>query len=278
MLWRFALFSAFVFCKAQMAVAASVEFKTMSQGPSYLYISISGEIVSGDARKLIELVAHPSERWLKIVVDSPGGSLSEAIAIAKVVKAASSEVSVATSGQCASACFLIWLAGSGRIAGSTEQLNAAKLTGNKYPMKYETLHMKGLVGLHRPYLNRIDELENDQAALMRALSSYLEVELVPRRLIDKMMSIPSNQIYWLTDYDLAELGEYPASQEELLIQKCGYNRNSFKMALEASRRGKQVEAEKIVDAANLAVACAAKIFYEAKRKNIEKFRTGWVPK
>jgi len=43
---------------------------------------------------------------------------------------------------------------------------------------------------------------------MRAVRDRLENELIPRRLIDIMMSRPSNDIYWLTADDLLELGDY----------------------------------------------------------------------
>ena len=60
---------------------------------------------------------------------------------------------------------------------------------------------------------------------MRKVTSYLEYHIVPRRIIDLMMSRPSNDIYWLTDGDIDELGNFPPALEELYITKCGYSRN-----------------------------------------------------
>jgi hypothetical protein len=59
---------------------------------------------------------------------------------------------------------------------------------------------------------------------MRQVQNYLEQQMVSRRLIDLMMSRPSNDIYWLTAADFDELGEYSPQVEELLVQKCAYVR------------------------------------------------------
>ena len=260
------------------SLAASISYKTTGSGTGYTNISISGEITSGDADKLRTLASNPGVRWFNITLDSPGGSLSEAIRLAKVVKAVYSDVSVASGGRCASACFLVWLAGSGRYALGAEYLDPSEYSQlEKLLRSIGSPPPKGFVGLHRPYFATIDRLDNNQAALTRALTAYLEEELVPRRLIDKMMSKPSNDIYWITDADIAELGEYPAAHEELLIQKCGYDRNSFKKALSASRQGRHKHGEQILDDSNRASECLVRIFAEAKRANIAKLRSGWIP-
>ena len=49
----------------------------------------------------------------------------------------------------------------------------------------------------------------------------LEANLIPRRLIDEMMSRPSNDIYWLSNDDLYELSKSPPALEQLYLSKCG---------------------------------------------------------
>ena len=60
---------------------------------------------------------------------------------------------------------------------------------------------------------------------LQNISSYLSNANVPQRLIDLMMSRPSNDIYWMTDDDIEQLGAYSPGLEELLISRCGYSRN-----------------------------------------------------
>ncbi|MDI1298804.1 hypothetical protein [Methylotenera sp.] len=62
---------------------------------------------------------------------------------------------------------------------------------------------------------------------MRKVRDYLDYNLVPRKLTDAMMSRPSNDAYWLTYDDLADLGTYSPALEEELISKCNYDRNTY---------------------------------------------------
>ena len=82
-----------------------------------------------------------------------------------------------------------------------------------------------------------------------------------------MMSRPSNDIYWLTEADLREIGEYPPEIEEFLIQKCGYNRNAVFNPRSSAER---------VGALNASV-CTSGILSEAHRTSIARLRQGWRP-
>jgi hypothetical protein len=69
-----------------------------------------------------------------------------------------------------------------------------------------------------------EALGRRQVESMKAMRTYLEENLVPRTLIDEMLSRPSNDGYLLTDKDIKMLGEIPPWLEEVSITKCGYRR------------------------------------------------------
>jgi hypothetical protein len=78
-------------------------------------ISIAGEIVEGDAEALrleIRRARFANYSISEIELNSIGGSLYEGTSLAKVVRASSLSTRVAESNICASACFLVFAAGS----------------------------------------------------------------------------------------------------------------------------------------------------------------------
>lgn len=95
-------------------------------GEETVAIALTGEIGPDDevAFRRVAL-EHPSAI---VFLDSPGGALAPALAIGRVVRISGYATVVAGDRQCASACALIWLAGSPRI-----------------------LENRGLVGFHASY-------------------------------------------------------------------------------------------------------------------------------
>ncbi len=90
----------------------------------------------------------------------------------------------------------------------------------------------GYIGLHRPYFKSDPDERGGSAKsitqqhdIMKITSDYLRNSDVPQNLIDKMMSRPSNDIYWMTDDDVKQIGEYSPGMEELLIARCKYSRH-----------------------------------------------------
>jgi hypothetical protein len=106
--------------------------------------------------------------------------------------------------------FFLFLAGSERVAspselrqpGQVEAINAtAKQAGvNRKP------ELPGFVGLHRPFYTKVSNIEKHQSAMMERVGSHLKKQMISGRLIDAMMSHPSNDVYWLTNFDLNEMG------------------------------------------------------------------------
>lgn len=271
------------FLIARLAEGATLEYKRLDSSPdqannpvNFRDLTLSGEIKTGDAKKLLAMLLDPKSPYFSgVIVNSPGGSVDEAIKIAKLVKSLYTPVSVDPNGYCASACFFIFLAGSGRSASPAELMGTAERRVQDESLRKHGLPpTPGSVGLHRPFLTRIDGLNNKQSDGMRFVASYLEGELLPRRLIDLMMSKPSNDIYWLKDDDLAGLGDYPPEQEEYFIQKCGYDRNHIAKVL-ASRDRSTIR--KITEKALKANDCMSQVTSDANSTTMRKLKSGWLP-
>jgi membrane-bound ClpP family serine protease len=105
------------------AHAATFDWWRNAEPDSY-GLKIAGEIVKGDFElfKRTLLAADPHYWGGRIVftvrLDSPGGSVVEAIGIGNVIRIFGFNTFVADGARCASACGLIWLAGERRYLGS----------------------------------------------------------------------------------------------------------------------------------------------------------------
>ncbi|WP_428542069.1 hypothetical protein [Rhodopila sp.] len=84
-------------------------------------ISISGEIAAGDADRFGALRPDP-RRQTGVLLASEGGAVTEALRIGEMIRASHFATLVPNDAICASACGLIWLAGTPRIAGPTSHV------------------------------------------------------------------------------------------------------------------------------------------------------------
>lgn len=233
-------------------------------------LNIVGEIRAGDAERVaqsaIEQVTKNGRGVVSVWVNSPGGDVAEAIRIADLVAGMKPTVTVAKGGGCASACFLIFLAGYERIASSVND-DGSMQTAEK------RAKLSGLVGIHRPYLKTpsadLESVKN-QEELMRRFRSHLASKQVPQYLIDEMMSRPSNDIYWLRDRDLEAVGPHIPGDEEALIARCGFKRFSkiFDEDWTLARREKPSQCS---------ADYWAELYIEPQISYIRKLAGGWRP-
>ncbi|MGR3506322.1 MAG: hypothetical protein ACU0B7_10680 [Paracoccaceae bacterium] len=116
-------------CAAPHADAATFEveyFDLRPVNPPKIRVTIRGELVSGDAAKLAELLdehKQPGVRDISFLMNSPGGSLSEGLAIGRLISSLP-EVTTAQVGWmdepdaiCASACAWAYLGADYRYLG-----------------------------------------------------------------------------------------------------------------------------------------------------------------
>lgn len=256
------------------AAEISHEIVTRIDGKLTYGILIKGPLVTGDAHKYAQvlLTKHPATNQPSMVtmLDSLGGDLSEAIRIGQTVRELQLDVRVMNGMTCASACFFIFLSGSPRSAAGVD---ANGRRNSRSPL--------GIVGLHRPYLlspeNTPGSVER-QVQTMRYVTAFLEAKLVPRRLIDAMMIRPSNDIYWLTEADIDDLGEYPPDLEELFISKCQYDRKDSLRTVVAEKAGDIQLAGTLRQKSRNASFCMGVLSSEAFVAGIRKLEKGWLPK
>lgn len=143
-------------------------------------IRITGRIEPGDAQKLQDLLATPRGRSAfarsgTFLLDSKGGRVSEALKIAQIVERGLATTVVPSGAQCYSACFIVYAAGSYRVAGGAAAL-----------------------GVHRVALANGRDDSSSAIALARAndeVKSYLQSRGMPALVIDHMMRTPPHDLF-----------------------------------------------------------------------------------
>lgn len=175
-------------------------------------IRITGPIETGDAQKLQDLLATPRgsgafARSGTFLLDSRGGRVSEALKIARIVERGYGTTVVPSGALCYSACFLVYAAGSYRIAGGSAALGVHQVAMAKGPAQGA----------------------EDIAALARVsatVDSYLQSRGVPTLVIDKMKRTPPHDMFmfgnrWLLDQGIE--GEMTRHPEFMAVvdQHCG---------------------------------------------------------
>ena len=92
---------------AAPAVANSADFKFVGT-----QVTMNGLIIDGDSQKFQDTIGDKLVR--SIVLDSRGGDVLEAMDIGERIRLKNADTTVGPDGKCASACALIWAAGTHR--------------------------------------------------------------------------------------------------------------------------------------------------------------------
>lgn len=170
--------------------------------PGYHIIFIDGDIDASTLTEFRVLVAQ-IDGWGMVRLNSPGGDLESAISIGRIVRAQSLGTEVAHQDSCASACIFILAAGVDRSA-------------------------YGKIGIHRPHFSSTyfaglspEDARQKYEQLEALARSYLHEMGIPDGLFTSMMSVPSDEIQWLSDksiYNFGLDGLDPAYDEWLRAQ------------------------------------------------------------
>lgn len=148
-------------------------------------ISLDGDLAEGDADAAEALIraANESGRLVSAVrLDSPGGSLAEAIKLADLIRRAKLPTIVAAGSRCASACFIAFAAGVEKFASYDASI--------------------GVHGVSDKLGRETTQTEAATISMARIASSYG----VPPRIIGQMIVTPAQHIAWLTPDDLRSMG------------------------------------------------------------------------
>jgi len=250
----------------------SLDIKADRDGPSDAeYVLMSGRIVPGDAERLAAFIVDYGKRTDSLArafrIQSEGGDVAEAIKIGSLIKGLFGTIKVQGNKVCASSCFLVWMNGAFRMAGAKDFPSDA-----------------GFLAVHRPYFSddkgrgvNAEMHGTRQVNAMKSMRSYLEENLVPRSLIDEMLSRPSNDAYLLTGKEIRMLGEIPPWFEEISIARCGYRRNLVDEIVSAGSRGNTAEAQRLRDLDDKIIGCQHSIGSEAGRTFFMKLYAGGRP-
>ncbi len=168
------------------AAVSSAEFKIRALADGTARMELSGEILPGDAERMAEaMLTWRHARRPPIVglgLDSIGGNVLESISIAMLVDVAQLVTVVSRGERCFSACFNIFASGRERIASAQASL-----------------------GVHSA------SIEGEEASRALALTAIMARALaaygVPDRVIAKMVTTPSTDMYVLRENDLGDFAE-----------------------------------------------------------------------
>jgi hypothetical protein len=118
-----------------------------------------------------------------IRLSSPGGNVAEGFNLARIVRIAKMATIVPDGATCASACFIVFAAGSGKPVGYAARIgvHAAASDGSQH--------------------------ETDQSRAATIIMARVVKELgVPPGIIGQMVVTPPNQVVWLSPDDLRSVG------------------------------------------------------------------------
>lgn len=170
------------------------------------FLLISGEITHGDYRKVVNKILEHGAIPPRLNIKSPGGDVMEAIKIGRLAR--SGLIEVEGNLPCNSACTPVYFAGvpSGRFA----------------PLNIP-------LGIHRPYFEKryfaglsIEEARKEYKRLEQEVISYLYEMNVPTVVIEKMMTVPSDDVFWLSQKGYRKLAGAmaPAFEEWIKAKDC----------------------------------------------------------
>ena len=168
------------------AMAAPMRFIEAADGE----VTAIGRIDPGTANLLKALLDQPGEKVRTLVVHSPGGSVSDAIAMARLLRDRKVDTKVPADGYCASACPLLFAGGVQRLAGEgawigVHQVYAVPLAGNAKPRDID------------------GSIADIQATIAECQQLLLDMGVKPEVWI-KAMKTPPEALYVLTPEELRD--------------------------------------------------------------------------
>ena len=176
------------------ASAASLSTAALQSGD--LAIVLDGEIANGDGDAVEALMKETNDRGRLVAalrLDSPGGSLAESVKIAELVQRTKIAVVVGPRAQCASACFLIFAAGTEKFVG----YGAA-------------------IGVHGAS-DRYGRITPRAAAATVSMARMVREFGVPPGIVEKLVVTGPDEIVWLSTDELRSMGAVIAGRPHVSL-------------------------------------------------------------
>jgi len=146
---------------------------------------LSGYIEPGAAPRIIEELERTKEYIKTVQINSPGGSVNDALAISQFIRSSAFETLVDSGGFCASSCPLVFAGGKTRIASK-----------------------KASIGLHQIYGATPDitppQAMSDAQTTTAQITAHLEEMGVDTKIWIHALKTPPNKLYYLTQDELTD--------------------------------------------------------------------------
>ncbi|MGF6312181.1 hypothetical protein ABIB82_006149 [Bradyrhizobium sp. i1.8.4] len=165
--------------------ATAAELGSVTLKGDVTIVALSGDVAGGDTEAAEALIkaANDDNRLISAIrLDSPGGSLAEAVKLAGLIRRAKLPTIVAAGSRCASACFIVFAAGNEKFAS------------------YEAAI--GVHGVSDKFGHETAQTEEATIAMARVASGFG----VPPHIIGQMVTTHAHEIAWLTPDDLRAMG------------------------------------------------------------------------
>jgi hypothetical protein len=161
--------------------SSGMDFSLLSPGDPKVVVSAVGEILPGDNDKLRRFVqALPANAsFTGILLQSPGGNLSEGVRLASTIR--DRRITTGVANMCASACFLMFAAGANKVVFDNAR-----------------------VGVHSASMHGVETVTSQAVTtLMARMAAELNV---PPAIIGRMVTTPPDQMAWLSREELTLMG------------------------------------------------------------------------
>ena len=166
------------------STANAMDYHIAPMGNNDIVIVMSGPIRKGDLKNLHAFIRNNTKNvhgLFGFALNSPGGDVLEAEARTQFVKKLGVLTIVSGGDLCASACFLLFAAGKGKI-----------------------VHPRARIAVHSVSMNTV---ENPEAlAATTAMARDAAALGVPAAIIGKMVTMPAEGIEFLSREDLQSMG------------------------------------------------------------------------
>ena len=163
--------------------ATAAELSSVTLKGDITIIALSGAQGDTETAEALITAANDGNRLISAVrLDSPGGSLAEAVKLAGLIRRAKLPTIVAAGSRCASACFIVFAAGNEKFAS------------------YEAAI--GVHGVSDKFGHETAQTEEATIAMARVASGFG----VPPRIVGQMLATHAHEIAWLTPDDLRAMG------------------------------------------------------------------------
>lgn len=147
-------------------------------------LRLRGAITPGDGLRIVEELRQ--SRPARVLIDSPGGSVSDALEIGRVLREIEAETRLGEQAVCLSACPYLFVGGTARQVAET-----ARFGVHQHSFGESTI---------LPAFLAVEDIQRGQAGVLRHLDD-MGIDL---RLMGPAMATPADEIYILTREELRD--------------------------------------------------------------------------